>query len=110
MTSETTAPALNLYPFQKRWVQDDARFKIAMFARQCGKTFTSTLELVLDCLRDTRPHPTHLTLDRALAYMKEITPRRGYFIHMCHDVKHAEFEARLPRWIRLTYDGMKIRV
>jgi phage FluMu gp28-like protein len=32
-------------------VQDDSRFKIAMFARQCGKTFTSTLELVLDCVR-----------------------------------------------------------
>ena len=65
---------------------------------------------VLDCLRDTRPHPTHLTLERALAYMDEIAPRRGYFVHMCHDVKHAEFEARLPRGIRLTYDGMKIRV
>ena len=46
-----TAPALNLFPYQRRWVQDDARFKIAMFARQCGKTFTSTLELVLDCIR-----------------------------------------------------------
>lgn len=45
------APALPLYAYQRRWVQDDARFKIAMFARQCGKTFTSTLELVLDCLR-----------------------------------------------------------
>lgn len=66
--------------------------------------------MVLDCLRDTRPHPTHLTLDRALAYMRAIAPQRGYFVHMCHDVKHAEFEARLPRGIRLTYDGMKIRV
>ena len=45
------APALMLYPYQRRWVQDDARFKIAMFARQCGKTFTSTLELALDCAR-----------------------------------------------------------
>lgn len=44
-------PALQLFSYQRRWVQDDARFKIAMFARQCGKTFTSTLELVLDCLR-----------------------------------------------------------
>lgn len=43
--------ALQLYDYQKRWVNDDARFKIAMFARQCGKTFTSTLEIVLDCLR-----------------------------------------------------------
>lgn len=46
-----TTPALQLYPYQKRWVNDDSRFKIAMFARQCGKTFTSTLEIVLDCLK-----------------------------------------------------------
>ena len=45
------APALPLYPYQRRWVNDEARFKIAMFARQCGKTFTSTLELALDCAR-----------------------------------------------------------
>jgi len=46
-----TRPALPLYPYQQRWVADEARFKIAMFARQCGKTFTSTLELALDCAR-----------------------------------------------------------
>jgi phage FluMu gp28-like protein len=58
MTSEALAgagkviqPALQLYAYQRRWVQDEARFKIAMFARQCGKTFTSTLELALDCVR-----------------------------------------------------------
>ncbi|GAP66276.1 prophage MuMc02, terminase, ATPase subunit [Mizugakiibacter sediminis] len=45
------APALPLYAYQQRWLADDSRFKIAMFARQCGKTFTSTLELVLDCVR-----------------------------------------------------------
>ena len=44
-------PALELYNYQKNWVQDDSRFKIAMFARQCGKTFTSTLELALDCVK-----------------------------------------------------------
>lgn len=47
----THSPALELYPYQRRWVQDDARFKIGMFARQCGKTFTSTLELALDMVR-----------------------------------------------------------
>jgi phage FluMu gp28-like protein len=44
-------PALKLYAYQRRWVQDASRFKIAMFARQCGKTFTSTLELALDVAR-----------------------------------------------------------
>jgi len=40
-----------LYPYQRRWLQDDARFKIAMFARQCGKTYISTLEIALDVAR-----------------------------------------------------------
>ena len=44
-------PALPLYAYQRRWINDDARFKIAMFARQCGKTFASTLEIALDCAR-----------------------------------------------------------
>ena len=59
MTSDTSKsaaalavpPALQLYPYQRAWVQDESRFKIAMFARQCGKTFTSTLELALDVVR-----------------------------------------------------------
>ena len=46
-----SGPALTLFPYQKRWIEDDSRFKIGMMARQCGKTFTSTLELVLDCIR-----------------------------------------------------------
>lgn len=49
--SNIVKPALELYDYQKRWVQDESRFKIAMFARQCGKTFTSTLELALDCIK-----------------------------------------------------------
>jgi phage FluMu gp28-like protein len=41
-------PALELYAYQRRWLADAARFKIGMMARQCGKTFTNTLELVDD--------------------------------------------------------------
>lgn len=42
-------PAVPLYPYQKRWLLDRSRFKIGMFARQTGKTFTTTLEVVDDC-------------------------------------------------------------
>ncbi len=42
--------ALILYPYQKKWLADNSRFKVGMFARQTGKTFTTTLEIVLDCL------------------------------------------------------------
>lgn len=44
------SPALNLYPYQRRWLQDRNRFKIGMFARQTGKTYTTTLEIVVDCM------------------------------------------------------------
>ncbi len=39
-----------LTPFQRRWVDDPARFKAGMFARQTGKTFSSTLEISEDIL------------------------------------------------------------
>jgi phage FluMu gp28-like protein len=39
-----------LLPYQQRWVADAARFKIAMFARQTGKTFSTTFEAVNDCM------------------------------------------------------------
>ncbi|MCB7131089.1 terminase family protein [Salmonella enterica subsp. enterica serovar Hillegersberg] len=40
--------AIELHDYQKAWFLDRARFKIGMFARQTGKTFTTTLELVDD--------------------------------------------------------------
>jgi len=43
-------PAIELYPYQQRWLKDQQRFKIGMFARQTGKTFTTTLEIADDCL------------------------------------------------------------
>lgn len=40
-----------LYAYQKRYLTDNARFKAAMWSRQTGKTFTTTLEAVLDVLQ-----------------------------------------------------------
>lgn len=44
-----------LYPYQRRWLADPARYKIGMFSRQTGKTFATTLEIILDCL-DAESH------------------------------------------------------
>lgn len=41
--------AVPLHGYQRRWMRDDARFKLGMFARQTGKTFTTTLEIVDNC-------------------------------------------------------------
>lgn len=37
-----------LFGYQRRWFQDQSRFKLGKFARQTGKTFTTTLESVDD--------------------------------------------------------------
>lgn len=41
--------AVPLHGYQRRWFLDRTRFKLGMFARQTGKTFTTTLEIVDDC-------------------------------------------------------------
>jgi phosphoribosyl 1,2-cyclic phosphate phosphodiesterase len=63
--------------------------------------------LVIDALRH-RPHPTHFTLDEAIAASRRIGARRTYFTHMCHDLGHAETSARLPAGMELAYDGLMV--
>lgn len=43
------AAAVPLLPYQQRWFMDRSRFKIGLQARQTGKTFGTTLEIVDDC-------------------------------------------------------------
>lgn len=44
------SPLIKFLPYQKRWLADKSRFKIGMFSRQTGKTFTNCAELVEDCI------------------------------------------------------------
>lgn len=44
-------PRAILYPYQRRWLDDQARFKLGMFSRQSGKTYTTTLEIAEDIIR-----------------------------------------------------------
>jgi len=36
------------HTYQRRWVENQSRFKVGMFARQTGKTFTTTFEISKD--------------------------------------------------------------
>ena len=65
--------------------------------------------LILDALRE-RPHPTHLSLDQALAIVDRLAPERAYFTHMCHDLPHAATCARLPAGVELAYDGLAFEI
>src|SRR5260370_7743968 len=63
--------------------------------------------LFLDALRH-KPHPTHSTVERSIAYAEELNPRLTYFTHICHELAHAKTESGLPPHIRLAYDGLEI--
>jgi len=63
--------------------------------------------LVIDALRH-EPHSTHLSIRQALAVVDRIQPGQTYFIHMCHDLGHAETESLLPQNVRLSYDGLRL--
>jgi len=61
--------------------------------------------LVIDGLRQ-RPHPTHLSIDQALAFVDLLKPRRALLTHIAHDVCHAQVNASLPEGVALAYDGL----
>jgi phosphoribosyl 1,2-cyclic phosphate phosphodiesterase len=65
--------------------------------------------LVLDALRE-RPHPTHLSVEQALAVVAKLKPERAMFTHMCHDLPHAATCARLPAGVQLAYDGLTFEI
>lgn len=63
--------------------------------------------LVIDALQ-WRKHPTHLTIDEAVAVVAELKPRRAYFTHMSHGVMHARDEKRLPPGFQFAHDGLRV--
>lgn len=65
--------------------------------------------LILDGLR-WNDHPTHFTVDQAVAVADELKPRKTYLTHIAHQLRHAETEAQLPEHVRLAVDGLEINV
>lgn len=47
----SVSPYSVLLQYQRRWVDDESRFKIGCMARQTGKSFSTSFETVRDCLR-----------------------------------------------------------
>lgn len=46
-----TAPVIRFLPYQRRWLEDQSRFKIGMFTRRGGKTFGACGEIVDDVVQ-----------------------------------------------------------
>ncbi len=65
--------------------------------------------LFLDALRH-RPHPTHCTVEQAVAHVEELQPKRAFLTHIGHELGHEETERKLPPNVRLAFDGLQIQV
>lgn len=63
--------------------------------------------LVLGALRD-RPHPTHFSLEQAVAVARDLAPARALFTHISHELPHEATCARLPASMALAYDGLSV--
>jgi phosphoribosyl 1,2-cyclic phosphate phosphodiesterase len=62
---------------------------------------------IIDSLR-RRPHPTHPHLDLALAWIKEVKPKRALLTHMDNSLDYRTLLDELPEGVEPAYDGMEI--
>lgn len=66
--------------------------------------------LVLNALRKEK-HPSHYTLDEAIAVAQETGVPDTYFTHISHQLgKHCDIDDQLPTGIHLSYDGLTLEL
>ena len=63
--------------------------------------------LVLDALRH-HAHPTHYSLEEAVATAQRIGARRTLFTHIAHNIQHSRDSALLPENMEFSYDGQLV--
>lgn len=65
--------------------------------------------LVLSALRHI-PHPSHATVEQALAWAARIGARQSWLTHIAHDLGHEATNRALPEGVRLAHDGLSVPV
>jgi phosphoribosyl 1,2-cyclic phosphate phosphodiesterase len=66
--------------------------------------------LIIDCLRESRPHVTHIILPEVLALVRDVKPKKCFFVHMCHDIHYSKDAHYLDSWMTFAHDGLTIEV
>lgn len=93
-------------------------FRIGNFAYSCdlssipqqSLSAVSNLDVwILDALRP-KPHPSHLSLSEALAWVERMQPRQAVLTNLHIDMDYAHVEATTPAHVTPAYDGMVIDV
>ena len=64
---------------------------------------------VVDALR-YRPHPSHFSVDDALAWIGRIKPARAILTNLHSDLDYDALRARIPHHVEPAYDGLTIEL
>lgn len=76
-------------------------------SEECLRSLQNLDTLVIDALRYT-PHPTHYSIEQAIALIEELKPKQAYLTHLSHDVDYDNLQIPLPSNVELAYDGLRI--
>ncbi len=92
------------------------RFNNAAYLTDCSAIPNESMErlkglklVILDALR-YNPHPTHFSLEQALAQIEKIGSENALLTHLSHEFDHAKVESALPSHVRLCYDGQVVEL
>lgn len=67
--------------------------------------------LVVNALRFTKPHHSHMLVDEALEFVRKTSAKQVFLTHMCHDIGLIdEANAALPQGVQLAYDGLSVEI
>lgn len=66
--------------------------------------------LVLNALWWGNPHPTHFTVEEAVAAANEIGAERTFLTHLSHRLRHADLLESLPEGVEPAYDGQVVEI
>jgi phosphoribosyl 1,2-cyclic phosphate phosphodiesterase len=64
---------------------------------------------IVDALR-YRPHPSHFSVDDALAWIGRIKPARAILTNLHSDLDYDELRSKLPRHVEPAFDGLTIEL
>jgi phosphoribosyl 1,2-cyclic phosphate phosphodiesterase len=75
---------------------------------EASRAFLEDLDVwIIDALR-YRPHPSHFSLNEALAWIDAMRPRRAILTNLHTDLDYGTLRAKLPVHVTPAYDGMRV--
>lgn len=80
---------------------------VSDFPDEAVAAIDGAAHLVIDALQ-YRPHPSHLSLDQALAWIERLGVPNAILTHMHTPLDYATLVASLPSHVRPAYDGLSV--